>query len=57
MNVAVEDLLRDGLDRLTADVQVPPGVTGRARIHLRRKKIAARASLAGVVTGPNRSQS
>jgi len=47
MNGAVEDLLREGLDRLTADVQVPAGVTIRARSHLRRKKIAARAALAG----------
>ncbi len=47
MNGAVEDLLREGLDRLTADVQVPAGVTGRARSHLRRKKMAARAALAG----------
>jgi hypothetical protein len=47
MNGAVEDLLREGLDRLTADVQVPPGVTGRARTHLRRKKMAVRAALAG----------
>ena len=47
MNGAVEDLLREGLDRLTADVQVPTGVTGRVRSHLRRKKVAARAALAG----------
>jgi hypothetical protein len=47
MNGAVEDLLREGLDRLTADVQVPPGVTGRARTHLHRKKMAVRAALAG----------
>jgi hypothetical protein len=47
MNGAVEDLLREGLDRLTADVQVPREMTGRARVHLRRKKIAVRAALAG----------
>jgi hypothetical protein len=47
MNGAVEDLLREGLDRLTADVQVPKGVAGRARTHVRRRKIAARAALAG----------
>ena len=46
MNRAVEDPLREGLDRPTADVQIPPGVTGGARAHLRRKKIAARAALA-----------
>jgi hypothetical protein len=49
MNGAVEDLLREGLDRLTADVQVPPGVTGRARTHLRRRQLAVRAALAGGV--------
>jgi hypothetical protein len=47
MNGAVEELLREGLDRLTADVRVPPDVTGRARARLRRKKIAVRAALAG----------
>ena len=47
MNGAVEDLLREGLDRLTEEVQVPPGVAGKARTHLRRKKIAVRAALAG----------
>jgi hypothetical protein len=47
MNGAVEDLLREGLDRLTADVPVPPGVTGKARTHLRRRKMAVRAALAG----------
>ncbi len=47
MNGAVEDLLREGLDRLTADVQVPPGVTGKARAHLRRKKMAVQAALVG----------
>ena len=47
MNGAMEDLLREGLDRLTAEVQVPPGVTGKARTHLRHKKIAVRAALAG----------
>ena len=46
MNGAVEDLLREGLDQLTADVQIPPGVTGKARAHLRRKRMAARAVLA-----------
>jgi hypothetical protein len=43
----VEDLLREGLDRLTADVQLPAGVAVKARMHLRRKKIAVRAALAG----------
>ena len=47
MNGAVEDLLREGLDRLTEEVQVPPGVTGKARARLRRRKMAVRAALAG----------
>jgi len=51
MNGNVTDLLREGLDRLTADVQVPPGVTGRARARLRRKKTAARAALAAGTAG------
>jgi hypothetical protein len=37
----------EGLDRFTEEVQVPPGVTGKARTHLRRKKMAVRAALAG----------
>jgi hypothetical protein len=47
MNGAVEDVLREGLDRLTAEVRVPAGLTGRARARLRRKRIAVRAALAG----------
>ena len=47
MNGAVGDLLREGLDQLTADVQVPAGVAAKARAHLRRKKMAVRAALAG----------
>ena len=47
MNGAMEDLLREGLDRLTADVGVPAGIAGKARAHLRRRKIAVRAALAG----------
>lgn len=47
MNGAVEDLVREGLDRLTAEVQVPAGLAGRARAHLRRRKMTARATMAG----------
>jgi hypothetical protein len=47
MNGNVEELLRDGLDRLTADVQVPEGVAVKARTHLRHKRMAVRAALAG----------
>ena len=46
MNGPVEDLLREGLGRLTADAQVPAGLAGKARAHQRRKKIAVRAVLA-----------
>ena len=47
MNGAMEDLLREGLDRLTAEVKVPAGVVGKARARLRRRKIAVRAALVG----------
>ena len=47
MNGAVEDLLREGLDRLTVEVQVPADMTGRARAHLRHKKLAVRAAMVG----------
>jgi hypothetical protein len=47
MNGAMEDLLREGLDRLTAEVGVSAGIAGKARAHLRRRKIAVRAALAG----------
>jgi hypothetical protein len=47
MNGAVQDLLREGLDRLTAEVEVPAGLAGKARTHLRRRKTAVRAALAG----------
>ena len=47
MNGAVEDLVREGLDRLTAEVQVPAGLAGRARARLRRRKMAVRAAVAG----------
>jgi hypothetical protein len=46
MNGEIEDLLREGLDRLTAEVQVPAGTAARARAHLRHRKIAVRAALA-----------
>jgi hypothetical protein len=46
MNGDIEQLLREGLDRLTAQVQVPAGMAARARAHRRRRKIAASAALA-----------
>jgi hypothetical protein len=47
MNQPVEDLLREGLDRLTAEVQVPAGLAGRARARLRRRTMTARAAMVG----------
>jgi hypothetical protein len=46
MNGEVEELLREGLDRLTAEVQVPAGVAGRARAHRRYRRIVTRTALA-----------
>jgi hypothetical protein len=51
MNGDVEELLREGLDRLTGDARVPAGLVGRARAHRRRRKIAARAALACAAAG------
>jgi hypothetical protein len=45
MNGDVEELVREGLDRLTADVRVPAGMAARVRVR-RRQKVAARAALA-----------
>jgi hypothetical protein len=46
MNGDVEELVREGLDRLTADVPVPAQMVARARTRVRRRKFAARAALA-----------
>ena len=46
MNGDVEELVREGLDRLTADVRVPAKMVARARTRVWRRKIAARAALA-----------
>lgn len=46
MNGDVEELVREGLDRLTADVRVPAGMAARARVRRRRQKVAGRAALA-----------
>jgi hypothetical protein len=46
MNGDVEELVREGLDRLTADVRVPAGMAVRVRVRRRRQKVAARATLA-----------
>jgi hypothetical protein len=46
MNGDIEELLREGVDRFTADVQVPVDVVARARTRVRRRRIATRAALA-----------
>jgi len=46
MNGDVEELVREGLDRLTADVRVPAGLAARVRVRRRRRKVAGRAALA-----------
>jgi hypothetical protein len=40
MNGDVEELLREGLDRLTEEARIPAGMAGRARAARRHKKIA-----------------
>jgi hypothetical protein len=47
LNGNVEELLREGLDRFTADAVVPVGTAHKARAHLRRKKMAVRAAMVG----------
>jgi hypothetical protein len=47
MNGDIEELLREGLDRFTADVRAPAELLTRARAHLRRRQIAVRVALAG----------
>jgi hypothetical protein len=46
MNGDVEELIRDGLDRLTAEVRPPAGLLGRACARQRRRTIATRSALA-----------
>ncbi len=46
MSANLEELLREGIDRVTADVKVPPGMVGRARLRNRQRRMAIRASVA-----------
>jgi hypothetical protein len=46
MNANLEELLREGIDRVTADVKLPPGMVGRARLRNRQRRMAIRASVA-----------
>jgi len=47
MNGDVEQVVRDGLDRLTADAQVPAGLADRARRHRRSRRLAVGSAVAG----------
>jgi hypothetical protein len=44
MNTDVEQLLREGLDRLTADTRVPAGMAGRVLARRRRRRVAGYAA-------------
>jgi hypothetical protein len=44
MNTDVEQLLREGLDRLTADTRVPAGMAGRVLARRRRRRVAGYAT-------------
>ena len=46
MSTDLQDLLREGLDRLTADASVPDGLVGRAQQHNRQRRIRIRAAIA-----------
>jgi hypothetical protein len=39
MSAGVEELLREGINRLTAEAKVPPGLADRARRHAERRDI------------------
>ncbi len=47
MNIEVEELLRDGMERFTAEVRAPQGLASRAAGGLRRRRTARRALVAG----------
>jgi len=42
----LEELLHEGIDRLTADAEIPAGLIGRARLRNRQRRMAIRASVA-----------
>jgi hypothetical protein len=46
MNTDLEELVREGMHRLAAEVPAPADMVARARRHLRRRKIVARTALA-----------
>lgn len=47
MNEDVEQLVREGLDRLAVDAEVPAGLVGRARRRCRRRRLAVGSAIAG----------
>jgi hypothetical protein len=47
MNTEVEELLRDGMERFTAEVRAPQGLASGAAGGLRRRRTARRAMVAG----------
>lgn len=47
MNGDVEELLQEGLGRLTAGARIPPDLLAKACVRQRRRKLARRAVLAG----------
>jgi hypothetical protein len=49
MTQDVEDLLRDGIDRITENARVPDGLLARARQHHRRQRLTVQAAAAGGV--------
>lgn len=49
MNTEVEELLRDGMERFTAEVRAPRGLASGAAGGLRRRRTARRALVAGAI--------
>jgi hypothetical protein len=47
MNGDVEQMVREGMDRLTAGARPPAGLVGRARRHRSRRRLAAASAIAG----------
>jgi hypothetical protein len=46
MSTDLQDMLAEGLDRLTASARVPDGLVGRAQRHNRQRRIKIRAAIA-----------
>jgi hypothetical protein len=50
MSADLEDLLREGINRLTAQAKVPPGLTDRARRHVARRRSTIAVAAGGAAT-------